>query len=55
MEDFQSKDTNRVAYKGESGKRHDDGRSPKQPTPIGFQKGGSENIIPFKQQKQEKT
>jgi hypothetical protein len=25
------------------------------PTPIGFQKGGSENIIPFKQQRKEKT
>jgi hypothetical protein len=55
MEDFQSEHTNWVAYKGESGKQHDDGRSPKQPTPIGFQKGGSENIIPFKQQRKEKT
>lgn len=55
MEDFESKDTNWIAYKGESGKQHYHGRSPKQPTPIGFQKGGSENIIPFKQQKKEKT
>lgn len=50
MEDFQSKDTNWVAYKAESGKHRDDGRSPKQPTPIGFQKRGNENIALFKQQ-----
>ncbi len=55
MEYFQSKHINQVIYKGGSGKQHDDGRSPKQPTPIGFQKGGNENITPFKQNRKQKT
>jgi hypothetical protein len=49
MEYFESKHINQVTYKNGSGKQHDDGRSPKQSTPIKFQKGGNENIIHFKQ------
>ncbi len=36
MEYFQSKHIDQITYKSGSGKQHDDGRSPKQPTPIGF-------------------
>jgi len=55
MEYFQSKHINHVIYINGSGKQHDDGSSPKQPTPIGFNKGGNENITPFKPKKKKKT